>query len=349
MTRVLQAMAGAVFGGAEAFFVRLVLALHRAGVSQHVIIRAHTRRAAILEARGLSPVELPFGGPFDVKSRLRFRREIARFQPDVVLTWMNRATQLCPRGSFIHVGRLGGYYDLKFYRHCDHLIGNTHDIVDYIVQQGWPRERAHYLPNFVNEERCPPLKRMTYYTPDSAPLILALGRLHKNKGFHTLLKAMTGIPEVYLWVAGAGPQHAELEALATHLAVKPRVRFLGWQDDVAPLFAAADLFVCTSRHEPLGNVILEAWAQGLPVVATASAGPAALIRNEENGLLTPVDEAPALALAIRRVLLDDTLRQRLTVGGRLSFEATFTETAVVAHYRTFFNRITSSCVASAEQ
>ncbi len=347
MPRVLQAMAGAVFGGAEAFFVRLVVALHRAGISQRVVMRTHPRRAVLLEASGIPLKELPFGGLLDLQSRFSLWREIARFQPDIVLTWMNRATQFCPRGSFVHVGRLGGYYDLKFYRHCDHLIGNTRAIVDHIVRQGWPCERVHYLPNFVNEEHSPPLDRRTYYTPGRAPLILALGRLHEKKGFHILLEAMTGLPEAYLWLAGAGPQYEKLDALATRLAVKPRVRFLGWQEHVAPLFAAADIFVCSSRQEPLGNVVLEAWAHKVPVVSTASEGPAALIRHEENGLLTPVDEAPALAVAIRRVLGDHTLRQILAAGGRQSFETTFTEKEVVTRYQKFFNRISSQCVASA--
>ena len=348
MTRVLQAMAGAAFGGAEAFFVRLALALHRAGAVQHVIIRTHPQRAEMLRAGGLPPMELPFGGVFDFTSRFHFKREVTRFQPDIVLTWMNRATQLCPRGPFIHVGRLGGYYDLKYYRRCDHLIANTHDLIDYVIRQGWPRERAHYLPNFVGEEHRPPINRMMYYTPNSAPLILALGRLHENKGFDVLLKALAHVPEAYLWIGGEGPQRAALEALAARLAVKPRVRFLGWREDVCSLFASADLFVSASRHEPLGNVILEAWAQELPVVATASEGPAALIHNGENGILTPVEDSSALARAIRRVLLDDPLRQRIAAAGRRSFEAAFTETAVVACYQAFFETLTGSCAASAD-
>jgi hypothetical protein len=48
-----------------------------------------------------------------------------------------------------HVARLGGYYDLRYYRRCDHLIANTRDIVDYIVRSGWAAERVHYLPNFA--------------------------------------------------------------------------------------------------------------------------------------------------------------------------------------------------------
>ena len=86
-------------------------------------------------------------------TRRAFAHEIAAWRPDIVLTWMSRATRLCPRGDFVHVARLGGYYDLKYYRRCDHLIGNTRAIVDYAIAEGWPRERISYLPNFVPDMR----------------------------------------------------------------------------------------------------------------------------------------------------------------------------------------------------
>src|SRR5262245_31198770 len=118
MVRVLHAMGGAPHGGAEAFFERLVVALHKTGLPQHILIRRDGARAARLRAGGLDPVEAPFGGPFDFTTPGIFKREIRGFKPDLVLTWMNRATSFCPSGNFIHVARLGGYYDLKYYRFC---------------------------------------------------------------------------------------------------------------------------------------------------------------------------------------------------------------------------------------
>lgn len=337
--RVLQAMAGAEYGGAEAFFTRMVLALHRAGLDQRVIIRRNERRAAQLRAGGIQPVEVPFGGRLDFRTAIALRREVKDFRPDIVVTWMNRATQMFPKGNFVQVGRLGGYYDLKYYRDCQHLIGNTADIVDYLVKQGWPAERAHYLPNFVTEERATPVRRAEFFTPASAPLVLALGRLHENKAFDVLLEALARTPNVYLWLAGDGPERGRLEALAEKLAVKPRVRFLGWRDDGPALFATCDLFVCPSRLEPLGNVVIEAWAQGAPVVAADSLGPGTLIDNMETGVLVPIDNASALARAIRLVLDDPNLRGRLAHAGRETYEANFTEARVVAQYLDFFRRI----------
>ncbi len=221
-------------------------------------------------------------------TRRAFRREIAAWQPNIVLTWMSRATRLCPRGDFVHVARLGGYYDLKYYRRCDHLIGNTRAIVDYAVARGWPRDRIDYLPNFVPDLRVAALPGAADATSRRVPVGLALGRLHPNKGFDLLLEALAMTREIGLRIAGEGPLRPALENLAVRLGIAERVRFLGWREDVPALLADADLLVCPSREEPLGNVVIEAWSAGVPVVATASDGPAGLIVDGESGLLVPL-------------------------------------------------------------
>jgi glycosyltransferase involved in cell wall biosynthesis len=341
--RVLQAIAGAEYGGAETFFTRLAAALQRAGESQRVLIRRNSSRAQCLRAAGVGVGELAFGGIFDLATRLAFGREIAAWRPDIVLTWMSRATWLCPRGDFVHVARLGGYYDLKYYRRCDHLIGNTRAIVDYAIAKGWPRERITYLPNFVPDSAAAGAAAGSM-PAGGAPLALALGRLHPNKGFELLLEALAATREITLWIAGDGPLRARLERLATRLGITGRVRFLGWREDVPRLLAAADLLVCPSLHEPLGNVVIEAWSAGLPVVATASDGPAGLIRDGESGILVPLPGSrgggpQALADAIERVCADPALRAKLGKAGRRAFETDFTEPIVVAGYRRFFDRV----------
>jgi glycosyltransferase involved in cell wall biosynthesis len=271
-------------------------------------------------------------------------REIAEFAPDLVLSWMSRATGFCPAGKAPHLGRLGGYYDLKYYRRCDHLIGNTRDIVDYLVGQGWPAERAHYLPNFVGSAVQPAVPRAALNTPEGVPLLLALGRLHVNKAFDVLLRALEKVPSAHLWLAGEGPEGRRLMKLADELKIAERLRFLGWRSDVPALLAASDLLVCPSRHEPLGNVVLEAWAQRRAVVAAGAQGPAALITPEETGILVPPDDPEALAAAVARVLEDPILAARLAVGGRAAYEAEFTESAVVAQTLALFERLTAGAV-----
>ncbi|HLI22411.1 MAG TPA: glycosyltransferase [Stellaceae bacterium] len=335
MTRLVQAMAGAPHGGAEAFFERLAIALGRAGEEQRLAIRPEPERVARLRGAGLAVDELAFGRVFDFVTTRRLARLIRDFAPRVVLSWMSRATIYIPRGDFVHVARLGGYYDLGYYKHCDHLIGNTRSLAAWMVKEGWPENRVHYLPNFVDDSAMPPLPRASLDTPEGAPLALALGRLHPNKGFDRLLEAVAQVDGLYLWLAGEGPLDRALKRQARTLGIEARVRFLGWRRDVAALLAAADMLVCSSRSEPLGNTILEAWAARRAVIASAASGPVELIEPEKTGILVPVDDAAALAAAMRALAADAPRRAALGAAGRAAFAAQFSEAAVVARYRDF--------------
>lgn len=347
MPRLLQALAGAPHGGAEMHFLRLCLALERAGLEQRVVIRPWPESLATLRAGGIEPVTAPFGGLFDRKTGKILRNQIAEFRPELVLTYMNRASAAIPRGDFIHIARLGGYYDMKYYRNCDYLVCVTPDLKAHCVRNGFPTERVHVVTNFVDDvSGATPIDRATLDTPDDAPLIFALGRLHKNKAFDTLLKAMARLPGAYLWLAGEGPLGKKLECQAAELGIAGRVRFLGWQSDSAPYFAAADFYVVPSRHEPLGNVTLEGWMQGKPMVATASQGPSWLISEEENGLLVPIDDPEAMAAALQRLIDDSELAARLARNGRATFERGFTEEVAVRRYLELFERLLAERTAA---
>ncbi|NMM45858.1 glycosyltransferase [Rhodospirillaceae bacterium KN72] len=337
--KVLQVMAGAETGGAEAFFTRLTCALTRAGQDQQAVIRTHPARRAALEEAGVPVTELPFGGKFDLRTKKSLKKIAKAFDPDIVLVWMNRAAKVAPKGDWTVVGRLGGYYKLKNYKRCDHLIANTQDIRDYLLREGWPAERAWYLPNFVDDRRMPPVDRASLDTPEGVPLLLCLGRLHVNKGFDTALETLAKLPEAYLWIAGEGREESALKELAGRLGVAHRVRFLGWRDDAPALLAAADVFFCSSRHEPLGNIVLEAWAQGVPIVAAASQGPSQLIKDGKTGLLAPVDNPDALAKAFRRLLDDRALGHDMAGQAHEQFTQHFSEGPVVAAYQRFFDAV----------
>jgi len=339
--RVVQAMALADVGGAEAFFMRLVPAIAEAGVEECAVIRRHEVREEILNLAGVKTVGLRFGNRLDIASQLAFARAVKDFDPDIVLTWSNRASSQCPRGKFVHLARLGGFYNLKYYRRCDHLIGNTQGICRYLVEGGWPAERVHHLPNFVDAEPMPPLNRALFDTPADVPLLLALGRLHPNKAFDVLIEAMAEVPHAYLWIAGSGPLERRLKEHAQTLGLADRIRFLGWREDTAALLATADVLVCPSRHEPLGNVILEAWAHRKPVVAAASQGPTELIVDHKTGLLVPIDRASALAEAIRTCLANETLVHDLVEAADAAYQERFTREAVVGAYLDLFERVTS--------
>ena len=329
--RIAQVMAGAPIGGAEAFFERATIALHRAGDQVLPVIRRDAERAARLRKAGLQSVELSFGGAFDFLTKPRLRRALQDFKPDVVMAWMQRAARFTPEGPWTLIGRFGGYYDLKYFRHCDHLVANTHDLVRSIAERGWPAERVHYLPNFADDFSGAAPADLP--APSSTPKILAMGRLHPNKGFDVLLRAIALLPRGHLYLAGAGPEEAALRALAAELGITERVSFLGWRRDIGALLAAADIFICSSRHEPLGNIVLEAWSAAKPVIAAAAQGPTELINDGADGLLVPKEDAPALAAAIGMLAENPVRAAELGGAGRARFVAEFAEAPVMARWR----------------
>ncbi|MCA3365006.1 MAG: glycosyltransferase [Roseomonas sp.] len=329
--RIAQVMAGAPIGGAEAFFERATIALHNAGDIVLPIIRRDAGRAERLRAAGLQPVELAFGGALDFMTRPRVRRALQDFKPDVVMAWMQRAARFTPQGPWVLVGRFGGYYDVKYFRHCDHLVANTHDLVRLIAAAPWPPARVHYLPNFV--EDFAGSRPAELPAASSAPRLLAMGRLHPNKGFDVLLRAIALLPRGHLYLAGAGPEEAALGALAAELGITERVSFLGWRRDIGALLAAADIFICSSRQEPLGNIVLEAWSATKPVIAAAAQGPSELISDGKDGVLAPREDAAALAAAIAQLSENPERAAAIAAAGRAHFAATFAEAPVIAHWR----------------
>jgi glycosyltransferase involved in cell wall biosynthesis len=333
---VLHLLGSSADGGAETYFSDLTAALAKAGVPQCAAIRVHPGREAGLRAANIAASVLGFGGPLDLMTRGQVGRMARRHHAKVMVAWMNRAALHTPPGPWTRVGRLGGYYDLKYYRGFDDLVANTPDIRDWILAQGWPADRVHYVPNFADATEAEPVSRASLDTPQGVPLLLSMGRLHEVKAHDVSLRALALLPDAYLWIAGTGPLEASLKALAAGLGVAERVRFLGWRTDVSALYRSADLCLFPSRFEPLGNVVIQCWAHGLPVVAAASKGPAQLITEGEDGLLVALDDPEALAAAAHRVLDDPMLRIRMAQNGLDRIKGEFSKAAVVARWQALF-------------
>jgi len=343
--RVAHVLGSAGLGGAEGFFERLCIAQAAAGEHILPVIRREPGRAARLRAGGLEPVELGFGGYLDLRTGPRLERLLREFRPDVVVAWQNRANRFVPRGRLMGgpwplAGRLGGYYDLRYYRRCDHILGNTQGLRNWFLQEGWPPERAHALPNFV-PDLAGAIPAMLP-APAGVTRLLAMGRLHPNKGFDTLLRALAQLPGMHLSLAGDGPERAALGGLARELGVADRVALLGWREDAGALLAGCDLFVCPSRHEPLGNVVLEAWSAGRPVIAGDAAGPVELITPGVSGLLVPREDAAALAQAIAALAAQPERAATLAAAGRAAYERDYAEAPVLARWRAFLEAVAGS-------
>ena len=144
---------------------------------------------------------------------------------------------------------------------------------------------------------------------------------------------------LYLVIVGDGPLNARLHHYADQIGVGGRVRWVGWQLDPHPYYELADLFICPSRHEPLGNVILEAWAHSRAVLSTQTAGALELIAHGEDAWLVPPQQPQALADGIRQLLVDEALRERLATNGRTKVEKHYSQQHIVNAYLELYQRL----------
>ena len=336
---ILHTIAGGEAGGAERFFVDLATALKEAGHETRAVMRPNAGRQALLDAAGVPYKTSAFGRWGDILTPIRIRRAARDMAADVVLAWMGRAARATPGGPYARVARLGGYYGLDAFRGYDALICNTPDLVRYATQGGFEAGRVHFIPNFATEDARPPVDRAEFATQPDAFVLLAMGRLHDAKAMDVSLKALAASPDAILWIAGSGPEEMALKALAERLGVASRVRWLGWRDDPGRLLKAADLCLFPSRVEPFGNVIIQAWAHGTPVVAAAATGPAWLVRDGEDALLVPVDDDRAVASAVARLRAEPALADALVARGRARAQAEFSRAACVARYVSVFERV----------
>lgn len=346
-------------GGAERFFVRLTEALHEAG-HQVAAIAPPTSSIALELDAAVPQHPIRMRSVWDPLARWQIQRIINRHTPHIVQTWMGRATRLVslPAGKRpIHIARLGGFYDVKGYRHAHAWVGNTKGICDYLVREGLPSDRVFHISNFIEPVPAPSAEkkaalRTHWNIPQDAYLLFAAGRLHPNKGFADLLAAFASLPKetdgkpLMLMIAGDGPLAAELHAQATQLNLGQRIIWAGWQEDVSPLYGLADAFVCPSVHEPLGNVLLEAWAHGVPLISTATDGAQELITHEVDGLIVPCNDAARLAGGIQQLLdMDEATRASLCAAGQNTLLASHGKQAVVAAYTDLYQGLINTCAA----
>lgn len=163
--------------------------------------------------------------------------------------------------------------------------------------------------------------------PHAGSVIGSVARLAPQKGLDTLLDALPLVrgarPEARLVLAGDGELRGELERRAATLGLGEAVTFTGHVDDVPAVLAGLDVFAFPSRFEGLCLAVIEAQAAGVPVVATPVGGIRETVIDGETGLLVPVDDAPALAQAVGRLLDDPSAAAELAAEARRRVRARF--------------------------
>ncbi len=325
--RIAHIIAG---NGPSALFERMSLLLSHNGHHVFPVISPDPGLELRLRTGALPPMTLEFGGMLDFATLRGLREVLQARNAQVALAWTARAASFLPRGAWINVGRLDGYYGRNEFGHCAYLAGSTQGIVNHIVQTGFPAAKVLYLPDFVEDFiREDPARRAALGVPEAAPLLLGLGPLERSRGFDTLINALSHLPEAYCLIAGEGPERPALEKLIAQLRLEQRVRLLGPRRDTGALLKAADVFVCPARQRPLGAAVLEAFSAQTPVLATDAEGPHGIVRDGEDGLLVPAGDAAALAAAAGQILHNTRLRVKLALAARQRFAGDFSPRAVL--------------------
>jgi glycosyltransferase involved in cell wall biosynthesis len=206
------------------------------------------------------------------------------------------------------------------------------DLVDACRAAGVPERKLLLLDNGIDatdyaRRRTVTEAKAALGFPPESHLIGAVGRLSGEKAFDVLIHAVRDLltrgRDVRLVIVGEGGERPALERLAAELGIADRVTLAGWQADVRGYFEAMDVFALSSLREGLPNVLLEAMALEVPVVATRVNGVPRLVQDGVNGLLVDAGDPAPLAAALDRLLGDAALQARFRAAGRATVEGKF--------------------------
>ena len=359
--------------------LQLIPTLDRSGAEKQMVLLAKGLprdrfqvEAAVLTRSGPLEADLTAAGvpvatigkrlkvdPFALGRLARFMKA-GKF--DVVQTWIfaaNTYGRIAARLAKVPVvvttemavdlwkGRVERAVDRRLATWCDRLVGNSHAVVDFYRGLGVPDDRLEMIYSGIADEPAPVVDRAAVLAelgfPADAILILFAGRLAAQKRVGDLLKTLDLLqhiqPNLRTAIAGDGPLRGELEKTAEDYDLVEKVRFLGHRDDVPRLMSAADLVVLPSEYEGLPNVVLEAMNMGKPVVATAAPGTTEVVVDGETGLLTPIDDAPNMARAVRSLIRDPERSRAMGEAGRARVRAEFPASAMVSRFADLYERL----------
>ncbi len=236
-------------------------------------------------------------------------------------------------------GRIGGWINLHLPKI---LAANSQSSIQYATRHGIPSSRLFFLPNVVDTERFKPGG-----ASESPITLLTVGRLTREKRFDRFislvhrLRSERGL-DVRGWIVG--PTRADqklrpvLEQQARELGLLPEyLQFRGSIADMPSIYRQATIFVLTSEHEGTPNVLLEAMAAGLPVIATSVGGVPEIVQHGRTGFLVPQEDAEAPLDAISQLVSDPSLRTEMGTRARAYVEDIHSVHRLPAHLNDLYH------------
>jgi glycosyltransferase involved in cell wall biosynthesis len=227
---------------------------------------------------------------------------------------------------------------------ADAVVATSQGVADDLEHAfGVRRDHVTIIPNPVDLQTVKRRAREPLDRPrqEQAPTIVAAGRLADAKNYPLLIDAMSlvlGRVPARLVILGQGEREAMLRGLVAERGLSDAIEFAGFQENPWKHIARAEVFVLTSRYEGFGNVLIEAMACGVPVVATASPGTRDIVRDQVDGLLVEEHTPAAVADALVRVLSDRAFRARLAEAAAAG-AGRFALVEISARYDALFRRL----------
>ena len=295
-------------GGVESMAVRYHEALAADGYQ--VTSFGHPKGVLAEEAPAASFQPLVARFDYDPVSAIQFGLWIRRRKPALILTHGGRAggLSLLAAGGRRTVQVMHNQFFKSYTRGVRAGLCVSRSVLE-AARTAYPALPLYEATNFTHLE-----PRPVKTPPVGPPVIGALGRLHEQKAFDTLLRALARLKAAgvafSVRIAGEGPERAALEALRAALGLEAEVSFVGWVSPVTDFLAGLDLFVMPSHYEPFGLSLAEALAAGVPAVAAGIEGPEEILGGGRFGRLFPNRDEAALAAALRAAMADwpETLR-----------------------------------------
>jgi len=230
-------------------------------------------------------------------------------------------------------------------RTAHRMVANSRAAAEQLTAQGIPAHRIDVVPNGIDLTLFP-----ERYVWRPARRITTVACLREGKRIDVLIAAAPRVlarhPGVEIQIVGDGPCREQLVALARAAGVLPHVKFMGHRDDVPAILTASDLFVLPSASEASPNVVLEAMAAGLPVVASKVGGIPELVADGVTGRLVPPSHPDALAAAILEVLDHPNRGAAFGQAGRMRIAREYSFDRMVAQFEALYMTGSANAVSA---